>query len=207
MNIFFDLDGTLLEISKKYYQTHIMASGIIDLKPLSFNKYWKAKRTKLPENEILGLKIESEFFRSYEKRRIDLLEDKSLLDLDTPVPMLLNTLGSLKKRHRLYLVTLRRKKKNLLNQLRKLKIMDSFEKILTATPGSNLALSKVNLIRKIKYSPEDLIIGDTEADISAGRELSIRTVAVFSGIRSKSFLRSCKPDFLVSNIKDYFTQY
>lgn len=207
MNIFFDLDGTLFDISKKYYQAHIIASGSINLKALSFNKYWKAKRIKLPENEILGLESGSKSFRYYEKRRMDLLEDKSLLDLDTPVPKLLSTLRTLKKGYGLYLVTLRRRKKNLLNQLREFKIMNSFEKILTAIPNNNPVLSKVNLIRKIKYSPGDLIIGDTEADISVGRELGIKTVAVSSGIRSKSFLKACKPDFLVSNIKDYFLRY
>ena len=46
------------------------------------------------------------------------------------------------------------------------------------------------------------MIGDTEADIIAGNELSIKTIAVLNGIRTREFLLKSDPNFICKSIKD-----
>ena len=45
------------------------------------------------------------------------------------------------------------------------------------------------------------IIGDTEADIGAGKLLQLRTAAVLSGIRNVTKLKEQNPDFLLPDIR------
>jgi phosphoglycolate phosphatase-like HAD superfamily hydrolase len=45
-----------------------------------------------------------------------------------------------------------------------------------------------------------LIIGDTEADIIAGKQLGLRTFAVTSGIRNAAFLKAIEPDYVIDRV-------
>ena len=48
--ICFDLDGTLIDISDKYYWTHKECSEKCGLVPLDQSTYWPLKRLRIPEN-------------------------------------------------------------------------------------------------------------------------------------------------------------
>ncbi|MFQ5744021.1 MAG: HAD family hydrolase [Acidobacteriota bacterium] len=47
-----------------------------------------------------------------------------------------------------------------------------------------------------------IIVGDTPADISCGRKLGVRTVAVATGTFSKRQLAICRPDYLFASLED-----
>jgi phosphoglycolate phosphatase-like HAD superfamily hydrolase len=47
-----------------------------------------------------------------------------------------------------------------------------------------------------------VVVGDTEADISAGKELGITTVVVTSGNRSREFLEALEPNFLINGLSE-----
>lgn len=200
MNIFFDLDGTLLEISKKYYYAHKKASEKVNLQPLSYTNYWQAKRNRVSEDTILKLNSASHKFKTYQNERIRLLEDISALNLDKPFPWVYGLLNYLVKAHKLYLVTVRRNKENLNRELKKFKLINFFVKILIANPKGDPILAKEKLVKKFKLSKEDLLIGDTEVDIITAHRLGIKSVAVSTGIRTRIFLKHLKPDFLVKDV-------
>ena len=46
-----------------------------------------------------------------------------------------------------------------------------------------------------------MVVGDTEADVAAAREVGAVAVAVASGIRSESVLRRAEPDHLADDIR------
>jgi hypothetical protein len=46
------------------------------------------------------------------------------------------------------------------------------------------------------------MVGDTEADVGAGRLTGVRTVAVLSGIRNRDLLLRAGPDFLLEDIRE-----
>ncbi|MDP3973569.1 MAG: HAD family hydrolase [Candidatus Daviesbacteria bacterium] len=200
MKIFFDLDGTLIDVSKRYYFVHKKAALVIGKKSLSFKEYWQKKRKKIPENKILNIDSESSQFKEYQKIRINLLENLDYLSLDTPFENVFDTLVALTKKHKLYLITLRRNEKNLNTQLKQLKLNKFFIKIFSSPPDKDLTITKIKIIKNLGYSKNDLIIGDTEADTEAAKKLGIRSVAVFSGIRTESFLKKYHPDILIKDV-------
>ena len=56
---------------------------------------------------------------------------------------------------------------------------------------------------KIKNkSIKGIIIGDTETDIVSGKEFGLYSIAVENGIRSKTMLKKCKPDMIISSLKE-----
>lgn len=204
MNIFFDLDGTLLDISKRYYQVHAEAAKIANFSKISFKKYWSLKKQGLSEDKILKTNPRGKSFKLYEKVRIELLEEKEFLKLDKPffwVPRLLNKLFLQKS---LFIVTVRRSRKNLHNQLKNMKIDKVFKDVLSSSSNTNPILAKEKLIEAAGFSNKDIIIGDTEVDIIIAQKLGIKSVAVLSGIRTSKYLRKFNPDFLVKNAFVFF---
>jgi phosphoglycolate phosphatase-like HAD superfamily hydrolase len=67
-------------------------------------------------------------------------------------------------------------------------------------------MTKVALIRSlgIPSSDDGIIVGDTETDIAAGKELSLTTVAVLNGIRTRRMLEMCQPDHIIDSFADIF---
>jgi len=47
-----------------------------------------------------------------------------------------------------------------------------------------------------------MMVGDTEADIGAGKLTGLRTAAVLSGIRNREFLLQAQPDSLLNDIRE-----
>jgi len=207
MKIFFDLDGTLIDVSKRYYFVHKKAALVIGKKSLSFKEYWQKKRKKIPENKILNIDSESSQFKQYKKIRIKLLESSDTLKLDVPFKDTRRILDSLSKKHKLYLITLRRNRSNLHTQLKQLKLNKFFSKIFSSPPDKDLTITKIKIIKNLGYSKNDLIIGDTEADTEAAKKLGIRSVAVFSGIRTESFLKKYHPDILIKDVSHLLKIY
>lgn len=207
MNIFFDFDGTLIDVSQKYYHAHCAACKIMRLRSCSFKKYWGAKRSKTPEHELVNLDLHSTRLRDYENSRIRLLENNEFLEYDKLFPFTKKLLQSLKDRHRLFLVTLRRDAGFLLREVNNFGIANFFTKILIHCPKSNALVAKMNLLKEIKFSSDDLIVGDTEVDIEAGKQLNLITVAVESGIRKKSILKKYAPDYLFKNAFQLFIKF
>lgn len=204
MNIFFDLDGTLLDVSKKYYFSHILAAKKSKIKPLSFKRYWTLKRNRIPENQIIRLSSTSKLFKRYEEDRIKLLESQDIIKKDRLFPGISELLRKLEKVHKLYIITLRRNRLRLKAQLDKLGIRIYFKKILSAPPSRDNILAKLSLVKKNDLDKNGILIGDTEVDILVAKKLRFKSVVVFSGIRSKKYLKKFQPDFLVSNVQSFF---
>ncbi len=200
MNIFLDLDGTLLDVSKKYYLAHTLAAKKFNIRSLSFKRYWILKRKKITEDIIVKIDAKSELYKLYDKERKKLLENESILAKDVLFPGVLCLLRRLQKKNKLYLITLRNDKNALRNQLIKLDIKSYFDRILSCPSSKNPTGTKISMIRKIGFQTKDMIIGDTEIDIAVGRKLGMQSIAVASGIRTSHFLKQLKPDSVIKSI-------
>ena len=62
--------------------------------------------------------------------------------------------------------------------------------------------SKSNLIRLFDDVEHDdaAVVGDSEADVEAARDLGIESVCVTSGVRSRRYLDELEPDEVVNTI-------
>jgi phosphoglycolate phosphatase len=203
--IFFDLDGTLIDTSERHYRVYkdiLDFYGISNL--LSKEEFWNQKRRGRKTSKLLPEISSKEFIKKFMDEWLKRIEDQNYLRYDSLLGGSLGILSILKDKDDLILVTLRNNKENLLWELNNFGLTSYFKEILVDLPVG--LKNKVPLIKDYieRCSKENnlIIVGDTEADISTGKDLGILTIAVTYGIRSKEFLRKLKPNFCLANLSE-----
>lgn len=198
MEIYFDLDGTLLDVSQRNYLVYKNITEKLHGLPLFFDEYWGLKRNKIPFSEILkqsNIKNSERFFNQWFKE----IEAYRYLKKDKLYPWTKDVLTLLSKRNSLYLMTLRRRPFNLKRQLKELEITDYFDKLWIS--NENLS-DKSSLLCAAVKDKTAILIGDTEVDIVAAKKAGIKSIAVSSGIRTGDFLMKENPNFLIKDIRE-----
>ena len=184
-HVVFDLDGTLIDIRRKYYAAYKeCARGT----PIPQSTYWRLKRAKkLPPSDA---------------HFINTIESEKYLSLDTLFPFTESCLKRLvKQRYILHLVSARRNATAGRKEVTRLGIAKFFTTIDIGHNGHDVVATKTAFINKQLLKGTDLaLIGDTEDDINAARELGGVSVAVTSGIRNKTYLARFSPDVIVPSI-------
>lgn len=199
MNIFFDLDGTLVDSSLRQYK---LFTQITNSKLITYEKYWELKRSGLRTHLIIKKYLKNidyekiEFRKNWLKnieKRSNILEDKLFPDVELALKIL-------KKKYSIYLVTARQKKKLTAFQLKRLLIYPFFEKIIC----TNGIQEKDKFIKDKGIIPthNDFFIGDSYEDICAGKKLNIKTIAVSYGASSHVLVNSFDANYIVSSIKE-----
>lgn len=204
VTIFLDLDGTLLDTSKRHYKIY---KDILDEKGLmcgkavlSKEKFWHMKRNRKKTRDILPKSLSDEIIASFEAELLHKIEKKSYLQYDEPFPGINEILSCLNKEFDLVLVTLRNNTENLHWELSNLGLKGYFKTIINGK-GPKKNLVENYLINNYK-GETCLMVGDTEEDIKTGLELDIPTISVTCGIRSKEFLEQFNPDFYINDLKE-----
>lgn len=203
MKIFCDLDGTLIDVSARHHKVY--ADTITEFRgtPIAKEAYWdlKRKKTKWPTLlEMSGVSADRE--TDFLDRFIVRIEDPEYLRIDTIMPGAVEVLDELRTMGDCYLVTLRRNRQNVLWELDHLGLTPHFTEILTGHSETDGYDVKIDLIKKKLGSDTGVIIGDTEADVVAGKQLGLQTFAVTSGIRDQAFLAELKPDHVVVGVTE-----
>lgn len=196
MNIFFDLDGTLLDSKVRLYR---LFQHLVPESQYSFEEYWELKKNKIGHKEIFEKHLLLDSFSVFEKSWLDKIELPEWLSLDKPFEGTTTFLNELKKRHKLYVITARQFESLALSQLDEHGWLGFFEKIFV----TGQIKEKFELIKSIEnISNEDWLVGDTGKDIQTGKQLGLNTAAVLSGFLSESNLISYNPDIIVANVID-----
>lgn len=202
--IFIDLDGPVLDSAYRYYCAYSEAVKRLGFTAINKEQYWDLKRSKAPEADILKLSSAEKHIGKYLKIRNSLIEDKELLAYDAVWPELKEIYAKLFARVPAALITLRRSGRLTRWQLKQLGAYFWFKQIYTCP---KFCASKENWkikadivsgsgMLKDTNTNNCLFIGDTEADIMAGKYLKMKTLAVSFGIRDKRTLLEAKPDIL-----------
>jgi phosphoglycolate phosphatase-like HAD superfamily hydrolase len=203
--IFFDLDGTLIDIRKRYHAAYVNACTAVSIVPKTQNEYWELKRQKISESKIVSL--DSDLFQTYSNLRIQNLEDEQFLALDKPFVGVEELLEDLKQKgYSLFIATMRNHSERVKKQIQHLNLNQYFSEILATPALLNPAKEKAKLIQT-KYSiynvyEKNIMVGDTEADILCGTSLGFTTIAVESGIRTHNLLEGYHPNFLLNNVSN-----
>src|SRR5260221_12013965 len=124
MTIFFDLDGTILNIKKRYISVAKESLELVFKNSKLNINYWFLKRKGKLEKSIVPF-LSSVQFKEYQEYRLKFLEDEKYLGLDTLNPSVIKMLKNLKG-HVLILATLRKDRNLLLEQLKDLNLVDYF---------------------------------------------------------------------------------
>lgn len=128
---------------------------------------------------------------------IENLEQEKYLKLDSLFQFTLPVLMKLKGKADLYLVTLRRDTQAATKQINQLGLAAFFKGIRMAGLGPQ---DKNFLYRALGCGVGDIVVGDTDADINAGRMLKATTVAVTTGLRNEVMLRALRPTHVIHSL-------
>lgn len=198
--LYFDLDGTLVDIRKRHYAAYADTMRELDLTPLSEQAYWDGRRNGASNADLIG-NVDAECHGRFTEKWLERVESPSYVRLDTLIPGARATLAALRESYELVLVTMRQDRESLLEQLDELSLRKFFSAVYSRD-GSEEPRSKSKLIRLFNDSVGDdaAVIGDSEADVEAARDLGIESVCVTSGVRSRRYLDELDPDEVVSTI-------
>ncbi len=199
MNIFFDLDGTLLDSKQRLYR---LFCDLTKQTILCFDEYWELKKSMNDHRYIL-----SEYFNyssseiiEFEEKWMSLIETKEYLLYDTPFVFTSDVLRNLQNQGcDLYLITARQNKQYTIQQLEQFGIESYFVKMLV----TEFKKPKFELIIEsgIKLVETDLYVGDTGQDIEIAKLMGIRSMGVLSGFRNRTSLLRYKPDYIENDIQ------
>jgi len=208
--IFVDFDGTVIDIKNKCYEIYKNACFKFGLRIFCKDIYWKYRRKSYSEKEIIlkrnknSLKIDQ-----YLSFRLKCLESKQYLDFDKLI-INKNKISKIKRCFDLYLITLRKNKKNLLWEINKMNIKELFKEVICSSSRKrqgDFDRKKALLNKFSPFLPTDILIGDTEMDYLLGEKLKIQTLIVDSGIYDQELFLKKYPNMshiLYWNINNIF---
>ncbi len=198
--LYFDLDGTLVDVRKRNYAAYADTMRELGLTPLAEQTYWDARRDGASNADLVG-DVGAECQRRFKEKWLKRVESPSYVRLDTLIPGARATLAELRESYELVLVTMRQGRESLLEQLDELSLRKFFSAVYSRD-GSDEPTSKSNLIRLFDDGERDdaAVIGDSEADVEAARDLGIESVCVSSGVRSRHYLDELEPGEVLNTI-------
>jgi len=201
--ILLDLDGTIVDskgayneaLKKTYIKMHL---GDVDPK-LAVEIPRKLEQS-IPIGDIVQVNDAQKFLETYLKAYYQATADKT-----KPMPKIAETLEKLSKKAKLALITMRFVPKDrIMWELEKFGIAKYFQYVVTALDTHMPKPSPEALIKCARQmnvqTCECLVVGDSIADIRAGKRAKIVTVAVLSGIFSREELETEKPDLILESV-------
>lgn len=206
MTIFCDFDGTLIDCKKRYEKAAETALLETNGDSLPTN-YWQQKRENTAEKTIFPT-LSTNAFINYENRRQELLEDPGYLKFDSLFPDTKSFLQMLRdKKYHIILVSMR-KKRNLLREQIKYSTLDGyFAKVLTPSNHNinSLEIKTTLMLQSGYFDPNSsLMLGDTELDYSVAQKLAIPSLLLTHGIRSQKYLlETCPQAILIKNLSSF----
>jgi len=187
--IFTDLDGTILDTVDRHYNCYYDIIIRKNAVPLCKEEYWQLKRKKIKRTVLLEKSGWNLPYEDFYNDWLDLIETENYLEFDRLSEETKSNLFKIKKNYRIILVTMRRFKTNLINQLIKLKILDVFEDVIVTDPfvqGSKY----IKLLETDIEFDKAIVIGDTEEDMYLAKGLLLPFVAITSGLRDEVYLNT-----------------
>jgi len=203
--IILDLDGTIVDSREAYVEAAKAAFAAIgqervDIK-IAMEIPRRLEQNLSINNMIKGIDIRK-FLDAYLKSYYEMTATKTKL-----MPNASETLKKLSRKAKLALVTMRHvPKEEVVLELGKFGLAKYFRLIVTASDTYHPKPSPEALLRCAKqlgiHASECAVVGDSVADVRAGRNVGAKTVAVLSGIFTKEELETEKPDLILESINE-----
>jgi len=204
MMLFWDLDGTILDVSEKYFQLYKKLVGKPSDEKFDKHSLWEMKRAQYSDHKILSLfQINDVDMDAFRQGKARLIEAEELLAYDILQLGAIEKLEDLSQTFEMAIVTLRKNRRNLLQQLEVLELTKYFSIILS--PGPELyhlkeSLQKVELLSRQYINPKGWMIGDSDSDINCAKDLKISSVGLFSGLRNADKMSMLSPTHLLPGL-------
>lgn len=200
MVIYFDLDGTLLDVKNRHYLYFMSFLRTCALKNINISliEYWNKKREMNSDINILEEYGGIFGKTNYDKKKISIIEEPFLLAEDKLFEFTNETLLIANNIAKVNLITHRTNNKNTIQQLKDLNIYHYFQQIFLS---DSLSKSKAKLLSEVVHnnkSERQILIGDTEIDFIAAKELGVECFLVESGSRNRDYLlKICQSEIII----------
>ena len=193
MHIFFDIDGTLIRYTKRMYDLYATYAHTHGYSALDKPVYLQKKREGVSERSIALETFPPGSFEEYISWKRSLIETPNMLATDKLVPGITPVLTMLARHHALIALSARQSKKRLVDQLKRLNILNNFSHVICVSDIANQVEGKTEGIRNYLIThhvtaSQAVVVGDAEVDVMAAAQSSIAAIAVSWGTRSASFL-------------------
>lgn len=203
MTICFDLDGTLLDVRPKYERLYRLYLNRHDGRALPMEEFWQMKRSGISNTELClrsGLpEATAAGFGAFVRDEVESAESLNLDQVFHGVPKALTELAD---RFELCLVSCRRDRAAFEDQLERRGLRDYFRNVGVASSDRESLRSKACILGEWIGDSRSLVVGDSEADLDAGRRIGAATCALTSGVRTREFLVRLNPDFVARGIEE-----
>ncbi len=201
--ILLDLDGTIVDSREAYLEAVKTAFAAVGQKMVDTKiatEIPKRLEQNLPINDIVKDVDVQKFLEAYLNAYYQATATKT-----KPIPNISETIKKLSEKAKLTVITMRYvPKKEIIEELEKFGLAKYFQYVITALGTRNPKPSPEALIKCAKQlnvkTCECVVVGDSVADIRAGKAAGARTVAVLSGIFSRKELEREKPDLILENV-------
>ena len=211
MTIYFDFDGTLVDVKLKYYKIYCDFIHENGGKSLDVEEFWKLKRAMVNNNDICQksklAKRLGDQLKEFTKQNI---EKEEYLLLDSPFDDTFQVLDYLKlKGATVNIISMRRDAVSLENQIIKCGINRYITNIYAphAILGENFIegdiLSKSHAIRSLgMHKDKAFMVGDTGGDLNSAKHLGWHCVAVLTGLRDRKQIEKYNPNYIIDRLTD-----
>ena len=161
--VYLDFDGTLVDVRERLYRLFIF---LTDTRKLSFETYWKLKKTGLIQRDMLKRAGYTGDAEEFSKKWLEQVEQTQWLQYDRKFDYTEYLIRALQQEYQCVLWTNRQSRERLLWELERMELSDCFEQILVTEQKR----SKSDLIASASTNPKNLVIGDTHEDELAAKE-------------------------------------
>ncbi|HEY5640385.1 MAG TPA: HAD hydrolase-like protein [Dehalococcoidia bacterium] len=197
--ILFDLDGTLIDVSARHYSLyrHIVSGQGVEA--LSTDEYWRYRRDGQSTIDLLSATPDVDAER-FTEAWMEAIERPDWLVLDAPYDGAIEIIESLGPEFELVLITLRRDRVALMEQLDALRLRHYFAAVICH--GPELVKGKHLLQGVSDLPPGGFAVGDTEADIELASETGRRAICLSYGVRSGRYLAARGAETVITTLRE-----
>jgi phosphoglycolate phosphatase-like HAD superfamily hydrolase len=203
MQLFINLEGTLLDVSSRYYAVYSELLKQSGFTPFDPSTYWSLKRVSIDDGAIASRTTNPGFVKDYLIEHQTLIENPAYLMLDRLQHNVIEQLAVWSKQHSITLLTSRNEYQALMEQLNMFEVDSYFDDVLISGVGRPAwELRKERMQSCLSDPMAAMMICDNEADLLAARALSVSSIAVANGRRTGNLLRRLSPDFVAGNLEN-----
>ncbi len=200
--ILLDLDGTVLDTRSAYLEAAkaaFQATGRILPNRKTAWEIPKRMEQKQPITDLINTDTQ-QFLNIYLKTFYMVSAQKT-----RPMPKVARALETLSRKAKLAVITMRfSPAQAIFDELRQFQLEHYFAHVVTGIDTVEPKPSPEALLKAVAAMGLELcdciMVGDSVIDVQAGKAAGIKTVAVLSGLYSRTELAAVGPDFIIDNV-------
>ncbi|MCH8051592.1 MAG: HAD family hydrolase [Chloroflexi bacterium] len=197
--ILFDLDGTLIDVSARHYFLYRSVISGQGVEALPEGDFWRHRRAGESTIDLLAATLGVDVER-FTAAWMEGIERPDWLARDEPYEGVVEILETLGREYELVLITLRRDRGALMDQLDALHMRSYFTEVICH--GPRLVSGKHLLQGVAELTPGGYAVGDTEADIELASETGRRAICLSYGVRSGRYLASRGAETVIGSLRE-----